>query len=77
MQWVIPHIVIDWFLIFITQLSLPECPVEDCDVCITDMTKCDECSGERKFDDSTSRCIVGDGGSDDGGGGLSVGAIIG
>ena len=50
--------------------------MDNCDVCNTDVTKCDLCSRGSTLDESASRCIMGDGGGDSGGG-LNVGAIIG
>lgn len=59
-----------------TNLSLPECPVTNCDICNTDVTKCDQCSRESTYDENASLCIVGD---DGGGSGdeLSIEATIG
>ena len=47
-------------------------------MCDTDIGKCDTCSKEgAKFEPGEAKCIVGDDGDGDNGGGLSTGAIVG
>ena len=36
-----------------------ECPVKGCDVCDKDVTKCDQCENDGRFDESQSACITG------------------
>ena len=44
-----------------TCTSISECPVADCMVCDTDVSKCDMCSRENAvFDDTVSQCVIQD-----------------